>query len=360
MILAWLMPNLHVTGGARVAVELANGMVERGHRVYILIPAGRNRLQIECKAEVIECGIRIGSPLWAVPFALATMPSRLPQVDLLLASMPPYALLARSIGRNTGVPTINYVMNDDVHFFDDRTHLKTKWLLALYRTIARRSIRRGPIMVNSHWTGVRCVAEKGARPEVIVPHGYDPKRFNCNSLNKKYSGPIRLVTIGRKECWKGLPELVTALNMIDVGANPFILRIISQDQWDLGSTRFPLEWVKPSGDQDLVDLYRWGDIFIHSSWFEGFGIPPLEAQACGLAVVATDSGGIREFLRDSENAVIVSPREPRSLARAVLSLIQDGELRGRLIARGLETCCEFTWQRAVDKFEAYLTSLTSV
>ncbi|HHE46704.1 MAG TPA: glycosyltransferase, partial [Bacteroidetes bacterium] len=100
--------------------------------------------------------------------------------------------------------------------------------------------------------------------------------------------------------------------------------------------------------------------FIHSSWFEGFGMPPLEAQACGLAVISTDSGGVREFLTDQVNALIVPPREPRTMAAAVERIIGDETLRRRLISGGLESCVNFTWDRVADRFEDALHRLIRI
>jgi glycosyltransferase involved in cell wall biosynthesis len=82
-------------------------------------------------------------------------------------------------------------------------------------------------------------------------------------------------------------------------------------------------------------------------------------MACGLAVVATDSGGVREYLRNGENTLIVSPREPCSLARAIQKLMEDSDLRRRLTKQGLADSLDFTWDKAADKFEKALLEITS-
>jgi glycosyltransferase involved in cell wall biosynthesis len=354
---AWLMPNLHVTGGARVAAELSDRMARKGHEIYILIPAGRNKSTRRTSATVIECGLPVCSPLLAVATGMLAMLIKVPPVDILVSSMPPYVLLARFIARRRGIPSVNYLMNDDVHFFDDRSHIKSGLLLALYRYIARRSIRKMTIFVNSHWTAVRCVSEGGAKPAAFVPHGYDPEVLNADPILRNSDRIPVIVTVGRKEAWKGFGDLVRALNLVDQQQHPFKLLVISQNDFDLSPANFPVTLVKPRNDSELAEYYRSGDIYIHPSWFEGFGMPPLEAQACGLAVISTDSGGVREFLKNGENAVIVPPREPRTLAKAVERVLSDKNLRANLRNRGLETCIEFTWDKAVVKFETALQNL---
>ena len=357
MNIAYLLPNLHLTGGARVGVELGSRLVKRGHRFVIMIPTGRLKLPSDSDVEIVECGIRLSNPLLAVISGLIGMAYRLPNVDLIMASMPPHALFASFLGKYRQIPAINYVLNDDVHFFDDGSFLKSSLLLRIYRMAARWSIRRANIFTNSHWTAVRCVNEGGKRPAAIIPSGFDHTVFHPPSIKLKANAECRLVTVGRHMKWKGFADLIEALNMINHKKYPFNLTVITQDSLDYSTAAFPLKVVKPRNDDQLVKAYQDGDIFVHSSWFEGFGLPPLEAQACGLAVAATDSGGIREFLRDGENALIVPPREPGKLADAVCRLIADDALRNRLAARGLETSQEFTWDRIAVRFEDALYNL---
>lgn len=358
MRIAWLMPNLHITGGARAAVELSNQMIERGHRVSILLPRGRLRLNLDCKAEVIECGPAVNNPLLAVIVALISMPGRIdPNIDLMIASMPPNVIMAHNVCTRRNIPMINYLMNDDVRFFDDKTYLKSRSLLTLYRYAARQSLRYKHIIANSHWTAVQCVGNGGLKPSYIVNPGFSPGVFYPDKVKNGANNPIRLVTVGRVTHWKGFPDLVEALNILSESRSDFILRIISQDEINISSCRFPAELVKPSNDFELAEHYRWGDIFIHSSWFEGFGLPPLEAQACGVALVSTDSGGVREYLKDRINSIIVSPREPHSLSAAIAELIDNPELRNNLVRNGLESCREFTWDNVSNKFEKSLLTI---
>ncbi|MDP8240752.1 MAG: glycosyltransferase family 4 protein [Candidatus Hatepunaea meridiana] len=366
MKVAWLMPNLHITGGARVAVELSDRMVERGHDFSLLIPTGRYRLPYKLSAKVIECGKPVKNPLIAVLSGMTSMMQKVPEVDVIIGCMPPYALLAGKIARKRGIPAVNYVLNDDVHFFDDKSFIRSELLLKAYRSIARRAIKSVTVFVNSHWTAVRCVSEGGGRPFAIVPHGFNPDVFFPVKDGKSRTGmsdlpgiknSVRLITVGRHIRWKGFNDLVDALNLIDRNKYSFELIVVSQDELDISKADFNITLNKPDNDRELADLYRSGEIFIHSSWFEGFGMPPLEAQACGLAVISTDCGGIREFLRDKENALIVSPREPRTLAWAIMKLICDVGYRNKIADRGLEDSVEFTWDKVADRFEDALERL---
>ncbi len=351
------MPNLHITGGARTAVELGRQMADRGHQFSILIPAGRKKLPVPANIEVIECGFRMKSPILTIPSAMIGMTQKIPQVDVIIGSMPPYAILSKFISSKRKVMAINYMLSDDVHIFDDGSHIRSNFLLTVYRAVAKFAIRHVPSMVNSHWTAVQSVGNGGKKPIGIVPSGFDANLFSQQQTHKELNNPVRLVTVGRKQRAKGLADVINALNLIEQNRYPFELKVISQDDLNMTSARFPYTTVSPKDDNELASHYCWGDIFVYASWSEGFGLPPLEAQACGLAVVSTDCGGVREYLRDRDNCLLVSPRDPTSLARAITKMMDDHQLRETLIKRGLETCKEYRWESVADQFEAVMEKL---
>ncbi len=360
MKIGYLLPNLHLTGGSRVAVEIGKRLSAIGWDFYIIIPKGRNRMaDDETGIKVVECGAPAQNPLLAVLTGSLGMYFKIPEVDALVASMPVYALLGRIIGNRRNIPAVNYVLNDDVHFFDDGSYLKSPFLRAVYRFLARKSIKTDFLIANSHWTATRCVTEGGDKPFAIVPSGYDPDYFYQTEPKKNLNNPVRFVTVGRIALWKGFADLIEALNLIDINKRPFVLRVITQDNLDATKAAFPVEMVKPKNDRELADFYRWGDVFLHSSWFEGFGLPPLEAQACGLPIVATNSRGIGEFLKDGFNAAFAPPRDPRSMADKIEWLIDRNETRLRFIENGLKSCRRFTWDNVADKFEKTLIEIVN-
>jgi glycosyltransferase involved in cell wall biosynthesis len=96
-------------------------------------------------------------------------------------------------------------------------------------------------------------------------------------------------------------------------------------------------------DEDLARLYRSAALFVFPSLYEGFGLPPLEAMACGTPVVAADNSSIPEAVGDA--AVQVDSRDVEALACAMARVLGDGELREELRARGLARARTFSWER---------------
>jgi glycosyltransferase involved in cell wall biosynthesis len=98
-------------------------------------------------------------------------------------------------------------------------------------------------------------------------------------------------------------------------------------------------------DAMLPHLYRTARGMVYPSLFEGFGLPPVEAMACGCPVIASERGSLAEVLGDS--ALVVDPDDARSIAHAMKQLFGDVTLRAQLIACGLDNAQRFRWDHNV-------------
>jgi glycosyltransferase involved in cell wall biosynthesis len=86
------------------------------------------------------------------------------------------------------------------------------------------------------------------------------------------------------------------------------------------------------------------------SRYEGFGLPCLEAMACGTPVVAAAAGALPETVSDA--GLLVAPDDPGAFADALLALASDEPLRERLVAAGLRRAAEFSWDRTASLTDA--------
>ncbi|MAE71808.1 MAG: hypothetical protein CME06_15225 [Gemmatimonadetes bacterium] len=101
-------------------------------------------------------------------------------------------------------------------------------------------------------------------------------------------------------------------------------------------------------DDDLVCLYNHAKVVVYPSLFEGFGLPPLEAMACGTPVLASSGGAIPEVVGDA--ALLFSPDRPKELADALKRILRDPELRCDLRRRGLRRAQLFSWERSAGSY----------
>lgn len=100
-------------------------------------------------------------------------------------------------------------------------------------------------------------------------------------------------------------------------------------------------------DKDLPELYRAADVFVYPSLYEGFGLPPVEAMACGCPVIASPRGSLGEVL--GEAASVIDPDDVHTISRELYVLATDSERRNHLRAAGLAQARKFDWTKAAEQ-----------
>lgn len=100
-------------------------------------------------------------------------------------------------------------------------------------------------------------------------------------------------------------------------------------------------------DLELVTLYSMADVFAFPSFFEGFGIPPLEAMACGAPVITSNMSSLPEVAGDA--ALLIDPNDIDALAQAILRLLNNEQLRMELVQKGYQRVQQYTWAMSARK-----------
>lgn len=111
-------------------------------------------------------------------------------------------------------------------------------------------------------------------------------------------------------------------------------------------------------DEDLPVLYSLADLFVFPSLYEGFGLPVVEAMACGVPVVTSDSSCLPEVAGDA--AVLVNPHDIEDIANGMQRLLEDLELRARCVRLGIERARLFSWKTAAQQTLQAFHELASV
>ncbi len=172
-------------------------------------------------------------------------------------------------------------------------------------------------------------------------------------LEKKYGihGPF-ILHVGALAEWRNVPRLVYAfgtLKLVDRIQHKLVL--VGREVWGLDIKKIVKD-AGLSGDvinvdyvpvEDLQLLYNEADLLVFPSLFEGFGIPVLEAQACGTPVVASDTTALPEAVGDA--GVLVDPYDEEAIAEGVRKVLQDQKLRDDLVGKGFENARGFSWEK---------------
>lgn len=217
-----------------------------------------------------------------------------------------------------------------------------------YPHLVQRAVDEGAwVHAVSNFVAAEVIEHFGVDPDrvVVVPHGIDaPTRTHGPPAD----APPYVLALGTVEPRKDLPGLVRAFDEI-AGAYPDLeLWIAGPSGWgesQLSEAREAArhgERVKRLGwVDDPGGLLAGASVLAYPSLYEGFGLPPLEAMAAGVPVVATQAGSLREVAGDA--AVLVPPADPVALGDAISRVLQDDALRAGLIERGHERARRFTW-----------------
>jgi glycosyltransferase involved in cell wall biosynthesis len=178
--------------------------------------------------------------------------------------------------------------------------------------------------------------------------GINTSEFYQKILLDKRNGKTILVPL-RTHAEKGASCAIEAIKLIYRQRKD--IKIITFGNYD--HTELIPEYVEHRGfvdDKKLIDLYNSASIFVIPSLLELFCLPGLEAMACGCAVISSDNVGIREYMKDNINGIIVPANNPNAIAKSVISLVDDPNQRMYLARNGLETARTFSEENMMKSF----------
>jgi glycosyltransferase involved in cell wall biosynthesis len=188
----------------------------------------------------------------------------------------------------------------------------------------------------------------------------------ASALARRYGldGPF-VLSVGAQQARKNMAGLLTAFAVVHRHRPDVRLALAGSTQWRDPALLRQLDADALEGavvrlgyvpDADLPALYSAATVFAFPSLYEGFGLPVVEAMACGTAVVCSNATSLPEVAGDA--AVLVDPRDPEALAGGLLRVLDDAALRDDLGRRGLARAQRFTWEEAARKtLEVYRKAL---
>ena len=204
------------------------------------------------------------------------------------------------------------------------------------------------------------MAYPGVDPGVFYPRSEKEKE----EVKKKYgiAKPF-ILYLGTLEPRKNVPAVLKAyaglpnrrdFNLVLAGKKGWLYEEIFRTVGDLGLEEDVI-FTGYVPEEDRPKLMSAAEVFVFPSFFEGFGMPVVEAQACGTPVIASNTTSLPEAVGDG--GVLVDPKNISQLAEALEEVLSSGSLREKLVKKGLANARRFNWEDSGAKIVRIFNSL---
>ncbi len=326
---------------------------EFDYTVFLSDPRARDHFRRLC---LVQSSLPTHKPLVRIAWEQLVQPLALRRARIeLLHSLAFAGPLAVSIPWIVTVYDLSFVRFPES--FNTANRIYLNWAV-------RHSVRNAArVIAISQSTKRDLVSEYGVAPDkvTVVYGGSDPAfapardERAVEALRARRHLPDRMILhLGTIEPRKNLVRLVRAFARAKrMGHLPHRLVLAGARGWKDAQVDTAVQEEELGDDvifagyvpqQELPLWYQAADVFVYPSLYEGFGLPPLEAMACGTPVVTSNAASLPEVVQDA--ALVVEPTDVAALADAIVKSCQQPALRDELRSRGLAQAAKFSWARA--------------
>jgi glycosyltransferase involved in cell wall biosynthesis len=351
MKISFVLPFNAITGGVRAILELANHLQDLGHHANVYIPFipydhGEERLSSSWlirMARGLGRSLRRGSRIrWTevrVPIKMVPWVSSrfLSEADIVIATSWPTAYSVARLSPRQGIP-LYFIFHYEI---DDGPE---QLVANSYSKIARR-------VAISQLSAETIARATGCEIPHIVKLGIDPKVFYPPVSFEREPSLLVYLHSGPRKGGQ------TALKVIRAVRDRHPTVPINAFGYWAGKPSLPADvrFYSKIDDPTLGTIYRSHSIFVYTSDYEGYGLPPLEAMASGCAVVATRTGAIPDYCEHGRTGLLREPGDVHGLIADTLRLCGSPEERATLGRSASAAVLEnLTWDVAAREFAAYL------
>lgn len=326
--IVYIMVWTQVCGGSKIILEYANRLTQKNHDVTIVTYDEKPQwFKLNDKVNFVQ-----------VP-KNDDIKNYIPQCDLVVATS--WKCIYEAVQSN--VAPVVFFEQGGSHLFEPQNIDKNKLDIIKHR-INLVSF----VYTVSSYAKEKMLEIYNQNSEVI-----------CNAVDSDIFFPreaytdkekIELTIIGSEDFkFKNIGEILQAYRILAKKYSNISLNWITQTQ----PTQNPEKAIVNPPQKEIGEILRKTDIYICNSEYESFGLPTLEAMTCGSAIITTDTGGMRDFVRENENGLIVKKHDLSDLIEKIEMLIIDKQLRQKLSQNGIKTAKTMTWDDSVEKLIKY-------
>lgn len=335
-------------GGVKVVHEYANHLVDRGHFVSLVYPLNLSGKSII--SNIRRLLFNIYDKLTNIDFSLWY--SADPRVKIIVIKKP----ISKYIPEGDCIIAVGWQTATVVHKLP-KIHGKKFYLLQSFETYFRnkKSVIKTyylPLkkIAISQWIidELKAIGESGHGP---LGNAVNPDEFLITNPNGERNHDIMMMYHHHKI--KGARDGIKVLKAVK-RAVPELKAIIVAPRKPIHIIPKWIEVIIRPSILELRELYNSTKIFLHTSHWEGWGLPVMEAMACGCAVVAAENKGVKEYLTHEYNALLSPIGNIKSLTTQVTLLLNNTKLLNKLTCNGLRSVKQYSWDATITHLENIL------
>lgn len=333
----YVLPTLTISGGVMSVVQLVNELILLGVEARIVA--------LREYPEIYNWRFLTQPIIFKSEKELL---NNFPESDVVVATQWSTASwVAEIVQAGRGGVGVYFLQDYESWFFPATDQSSRAKVLATYQLIPHR-------IVMSDW--LKGMLEKDGYTTFKIHLGMDLGIFYPRQVQDKQR-QIVMAMARPRTFWRGFTSIIEGLRRVKESL-PGVEIVLFGD--DLSKQGIPFSYRDEgiiTNQNKLAELYSAADVYLDGSDFQGFGRPALEAMACGAACVLTGVGGVTEYARDEENCLLVPPKNPEAFAQAILKILQNKDVRTRLVKGGLETVKDYCHKREARETLSYFNSI---
>lgn len=343
MTITIVLPFVNLTGGIRLMLGWANWLHGAGHSVTVVYPAWPYRFHLSRRQQWQEFRKQLRAPVQVAWYPLecplrrvpAIRSAFLPPADVVVATSWPtagdVARLPPSRGRK-----VHVVMHHESGTGPEPA-IRAIYRLPFHRIVLSKAVRDA------------LAADFACEAHDVVPAGVDTQLFFPEGSRDGRT----VLMLYHPDPRKGAANGIEALARLRARVPHVQVRVLGtvHPREPLPAWA-PFEW--HVDDAALWHAYSTSAALLYPSRYEGFGLPPLEAMACGCPVVTTAVGAVPEYAAHGRDALIVEPGGVAGMARELERVLTEAALAQRLASNGVETAARWSLARTAPRFGAAL------
>lgn len=342
--IGYVLPHRNLTGGLKVLIQQMEKLREGGHEITALFRGDPESKVLPDWAD-IEVDQEISIPT-GEPYT-----NHVKDCDVIVAGwyqqIPELLFLKQKVF---------YLEQGHEWLFGDIPNPSdVPWIREEMRQVYQSPV---PIVSVSEFISDVIMA-RFSRETPVITNGVDTKVFTDDQTGKSVEDNAIILVGNPSLPFKGFDIALEALTRVWNVGYRFKVNWVCQYHPQIRWVPFPVEFIINPSQIELSARYRMSGIHLFTSWYEGFGMPPLEAMASGVAVIATKCGGVEEYAQHEWNSLLVEPGDIPGVVTAVCDLMDHPEKRNRLAKEGRKTALHFSYEKVIGKLESYMMKLVN-